>query len=225
MRKLIILGGGGFAREVYSYFVAMAADSKEPVVFKGYLDVGPDGTNPFPSGEFLGHERDHRTQQDEYFVLGMADNERRATILSDYQEMLARGINIVHPSASVDPSAELGQGNVIGPFCHIGANVKLGAHNVLNYGCSVGHDSNIGDNNVFASDVQVAGYVKMGNNNFLGLSAGIIPRVEIGDYNKVQAGTLVTDAIVNRSFCYRRDVNKVAKIFGQTAAIGHADGN
>ena len=37
----------------------------------------------------------------------------------------------IHPSAIVDPGAELGEGVEIGPFCIVGPNVRLGEGVVL----------------------------------------------------------------------------------------------
>lgn len=45
----------------------------------------------------------------------------------------------VHPSAVIEPGAELGEGVVVGPFCHVGAGVRLGAGSEL-----VGHASVLG---------------------------------------------------------------------------------
>lgn len=38
-------------------------------------------------------------------------------------------MNFIHPTALVDPLAELGEGNTIGPYCLVGASARLGDNN------------------------------------------------------------------------------------------------
>jgi UDP-N-acetylglucosamine acyltransferase len=83
----------------------------------------------------------------------------------------------VHPSAVVEPGAELGDDVVIGPFCHVGARVELGA------GCCL------------ISHVVVLGPARFGRNNrvypFATLGAppqdrsfsGEPTRLDVGDDN------------------------------------------
>jgi UDP-3-O-[3-hydroxymyristoyl] glucosamine N-acyltransferase len=51
----------------------------------------------------------------------------------------------VHDTASIDPSAELGDNNWIGPFCWIGRNVRLGANTKVHSGTFVGERVVIGN--------------------------------------------------------------------------------
>lgn len=50
----------------------------------------------------------------------------------------------IHPSAIVEPGAELGQGVRIGPFCHVGAQVRLGDGVELKSHVVVAGDTEIG---------------------------------------------------------------------------------
>lgn len=57
--------------------------------------------------------------------------------------------NEIHPTAIVDPGAELGDGLVIGPYCVIGAGVKLGDGCRLHNHVTLAGPSEIGPNNEF----------------------------------------------------------------------------
>lgn len=46
--------------------------------------------------------------------------------------------NRIHPTAIVDPSAELGRDNYIGPYCIVGPNVRIGDNNTFTAHVSVG---------------------------------------------------------------------------------------
>lgn len=54
-------------------------------------------------------------------------------------------LSAVHPSAIVDPTAQIGPGTGIGPHCVIEANVKIGRDCQLGPGVAVYHDCIIGD--------------------------------------------------------------------------------
>ena len=70
--------------------------------------------------------------------------------------------NYIHPTAIVDNTVTLGEGNYIGPFCYITGNTKIGNNNRFEGHCSIGTPAEhreyfynteghlyIGDNNVF----------------------------------------------------------------------------
>lgn len=46
--------------------------------------------------------------------------------------------NFIHPTATVDKSVELGEGNYIGPFCYITGGAKIGNNNRFEAYCSIG---------------------------------------------------------------------------------------
>ena len=56
---------------------------------------------------------------------------------------------MIHPSATVDPSARLGKGVSVGPWCVIGAEVevgedtRIGPHVVINGPTRIGRDNRI----------------------------------------------------------------------------------
>lgn len=108
----------------------------------------------------------------------------------------------IHPSAVVDPHAEIAEGVEIGPFCVIGPNVKIGKGTVLRNHVVVDGYTTIGERNEIFSGVclgtpsQIREYkkvkravLKIGNDNmfreFVTISPGMkddIPTV-IGDRN------------------------------------------
>lgn len=92
---------------------------------------------------------------------------------------------MIHPTAIIDPSAEIAEGVTIGPYSVIGANVSIGK------GC------------VLKSHVVIEGYTKIGENNtFFPFSAigqvtqdlkydGEPTALEIGDHNTFRENTTI----------------------------------
>jgi UDP-N-acetylglucosamine acyltransferase len=85
--------------------------------------------------------------------------------------------NEIHPTAIIDPGAELGDNLVIGPYCVINAGVKLGSGCHLHNNVTIDGPAEIGENNEFYSyasigqrtqDLKYDGeptYLKVGNSN------------------------------------------------------------
>jgi UDP-N-acetylglucosamine acyltransferase len=53
----------------------------------------------------------------------------------------------LHPTAIIEPGAEIGADCSIGPYCHLGANVRLGASNVLHSHVVVSGRTTLGEGN------------------------------------------------------------------------------
>ncbi len=63
----------------------------------------------------------------------------------------------VHPSAVVEPGAELGDGVVIGAFCYVSADVQVGAGTTLGPHCTVHGPTRLGRDNVFHGHAVIGG--------------------------------------------------------------------
>lgn len=69
----------------------------------------------------------------------------------------------IHPTAVVDPTAQIGQNAAIGPYVVIGPNAKIGDRTKIMAHCYVGCDVEIGSDSLLYPGCLVADYVKLGN--------------------------------------------------------------
>ncbi|MDE0589534.1 UDP-3-O-(3-hydroxymyristoyl)glucosamine N-acyltransferase [Halocynthiibacter sp. C4] len=72
-------------------------------------------------------------------------------------------IQNIHPTAVIDPSAEVGIGAAIGPFVVIGQGVCIGQNARIAAHCSIAEGARIGDNALLHSGVRIGARVKIGN--------------------------------------------------------------
>jgi UDP-N-acetylglucosamine acyltransferase len=86
----------------------------------------------------------------------------------------------IHPTASVDPSARLGEGVSVGAFSLIGADVEIGAGTVIGPHCSVLGPTRIGRDN------RILGHAAIGGEPQDKKFAGEQTRLEIGDRNTIR---------------------------------------
>jgi len=69
----------------------------------------------------------------------------------------------IHPTAVIDPSAEIGEGAAIGPFCVIGARVRIGRNARLQGQVTVAEDARIGDDALIHAGARIGSRVVIGD--------------------------------------------------------------
>ncbi len=80
--------------------------------------------------------------------------------------MLDRGQGViagVHPSAVIDPTAELGANVSVGPLAVVGARARIGAGSVIGSHCVIGMDATIGENAVLREMVSIGARSRIGD--------------------------------------------------------------
>jgi sugar O-acyltransferase (sialic acid O-acetyltransferase NeuD family) len=98
---------------------------------------------------------------------------------------------VVHPSAIVDPTCEIGEGSAVLSGCILDVHVKIGKNVLLNTGVMVAHDSSIGDHSFLAPRCNIAGFVQVGTKNFIGIGANVIDNISTVALAFVGGGALV----------------------------------
>ncbi len=73
----------------------------------------------------------------------------------------------IHPSAVIDPDAQIGEGAAIGPFVSIGAGVRIGPRARIGAGASIGHGTRIGADVLIGPRVAILHNVAIGERAIL----------------------------------------------------------
>lgn len=92
----------------------------------------------------------------------------------------------VHPSAVVDPTAELGADVSIGPLCSVGAGARLGDGVILHAGVSIGAEATVGARTVLFSNAVLYSRVSVGCDCIL--HAGCVVGSDGFGFKPTQAG-------------------------------------
>lgn len=88
--------------------------------------------------------------------------------------------NLIHPSASIEPSALLGEGNIVLAGASIGSEAQIGDDCIINTGAIVSHDCVIGNHVKLSPGCILAGNVHIGENSLIGMGVTIYIGVKIG---------------------------------------------
>lgn len=102
---------------------------------------------------------------------------------------------IIHPTASVSRTAEIGYGSIIFQNVTITSSVKIGNFVLVLPNTVVSHDDVIGDYTCVAGGVCISGNVEIGQSCYLGTNCSIKPNVRIGDYCLLGMGSVVLNNV------------------------------
>lgn len=196
MNQFVIVGAGGFGREVLQYLKDI--HGHDPV--RGFLDDSATAVEPASLGQrVLGTVSEYRPQQHDRLVLAVGNPVLRLRLARSLTERGARFASVIHPQAYVASSAELGTGCIIAPFATVGANAILAEHVVLTFYASVAHDAQVGTAAALSPHSVANGGARLGVASFLGTAAIVNPARQVGDFAKVAAGSVVYRDVPARS--------------------------
>jgi UDP-perosamine 4-acetyltransferase len=104
-------------------------------------------------------------------------------------------VSVVHPSAVVSPSAEVGAGATILARAVVGTDVRLGEDVIVNTGAIVDHDCRVGDHVHVATGALLASGVEVGDGAHVGVGVSVRQGIRIGADSIVGAGAAVVDDV------------------------------
>ena len=87
---------------------------------------------------------------------------------------------LIHPSAEIAPSAQLGEGTLVFENAVIGSDAVIGDDCIINTGAIVSHDCKIGNHTRISPGAILAGNVSVGENSLIGMGVTIYLGVRIG---------------------------------------------
>ena len=196
MENIVIIGAGGFGREV-KVLIDAINQVKDTYQFLGYYDDGIEkGTiiNNFP---VLGNINDlNQISEKTAVVLGIGDPTIKQKIVSGIQNEYVYYPTLIHPSVILSNDfVTIGNGSVICAGTIITCNISIGTFVTLNLLCTVGHDSIIGDFSSFMPSVNISGEVIIKKKVYVGTGAKIINQLTIGESTIVGAGAVVSKTL------------------------------
>lgn len=160
----------------------------------GFMDNDPKkkGTSFLGYPVFGGFEvLDELVRDDVYFVNLVTGSTRVRYETSRF--MAQRGCrfaNFIHPRIDLTMT-KIGIGNYLQEAVILQAGVCIGNNSSIHIGALVGHESTIGHSVFIAHASSISGCVVIEDGVFIGTNATILPRVRIGKWATIGAGSVV----------------------------------
>lgn len=113
-----------------------------------------------------------------------------------------RFASIIHKTAWVADTAQVGDGCVIYPRAVVDKGVVVGPNCIINLACVISHDCKIGGHSYLSPSTTLGGYVELGEECFVGIGASIFDGVIVGSPITIGGGSVVTKNLSDRGIYY-----------------------
>jgi sugar O-acyltransferase (sialic acid O-acetyltransferase NeuD family) len=200
-KPIVIVGAGGFGREVIDVIDAINAEADAPIwEVVGVVDDAPSEVNlkrlkrrgtPFLGGTGEPLVWPNRV----HYVVGIGSTRVRRTIADRYDEAHLRAATLVHPSVTQGFDVRIGEGTVICAGVRLTTNIDLGRHVHLNLNVTVGHDTTVRDFVSVNPLASISGDCLLEEGALIGVSGVVLNGLTVGN-----------GATVGGSACVVRDV-------------------
>jgi sugar O-acyltransferase (sialic acid O-acetyltransferase NeuD family) len=207
MYNLIIVGAGGFAREVYHW--ARDTFSNNSYTIKGFLSYNNKDLEGYKiEAGIIGNDEVYKIKENDRFIIAIGDIDIKKRAINKLESRGAKFISLIHPTSTIVSTAKIGKGVVICPYCLVSDDVELDDFVLLNTYSSCGHDVKVGKYSILSPYVALNGFVKAENEVFIGTHATVIANKKVGFKSKVSANSVVM-----------RDVPARCMVFGVPGKI------
>ena len=200
-RDLVVIGAGGFGRETVEAVRALNAHGAGWRLL-GYLDDDPALAGTLVDGlPVLGGLRELKGLPDAFVVVctGRPDNySSRRRIVQALDLPAHRYATIIHPTAAVSTTSQVGPGSVLLAHTALTAAVSVGSHVAVMPQVTVTHDDVIADYATLASGVCLGGGARIGLGAYIGAGALVREGRSVGAWALVGMGAVVTRDIPAR---------------------------
>lgn len=197
MKRLAIIGAGGFAREV-AWLIgdinAVAPTFDLVCHLVSDLDQAKD---PFTSGMVM-HDffwLDENRDAIDGLVMGIGTPSTKSRLAAELMNRFPEKTwpNLIHPSVKFDAgSTKFGVGVVICAGCIATVNTVFEDFAMVNLMCTIGHEASIGAFSVLNPTVNISGGVTLGREVLVGTGAQVLQNLNIGQKAVIGAGSVAT---------------------------------
>lgn len=192
MKKIVILGAGGFGREV-QWLLERINRKEMSWDILGYIDDGIDkgmkinGYNVLGGTDFL-----ESFNEPICVACAIGSSETRKKIIKKISKFkMVQFPNLIDPGVEMSNFIELGKGNIICAGTILTVNIKLKDFCIVNLDCTIGHDDILDSFVTIYPSVNVSGNVSIGSCSELGTGSQIIQGIKLSDKTIVGAGSVV----------------------------------
>lgn len=190
MQKIILIGDNGHSKVIEDCIhsngdvvIAKLDDQYSERVMEGTLVKGPIAILP------------ELFEVDLKIFIAIEQNQARKKIVDLLGLPSQIYATVIHKSAIISPTAEIGFGTVVMPGTVVNADSKIGEHAIINSNSTIEYNCLIEDFVHVSSAAVATGNVQLAEGSHLGASATVIAGQSIGAWAIIGAGSVVVSDI------------------------------
>lgn len=196
MEKIIIVGAGGFGREVKMLIDQINHNHKKYELI-GFVDDSLKKGTIINGIEVIGSTEElNLINFHVNLVIAIGNPLVKKKIIESINSDFFDFPTLIHPSVFIgNDNVYIGKGCIICAGCLITVNIEIQDFIILNLMCTVGHDTKIGSYSSFMPSVNISGDVEINDCVYVGTGAKIINQLTIGESAIIGAGAVVIKSI------------------------------
>lgn len=190
MKDIVIVGAGGFGREV-AWLVEEINKVKHEWNILGFVDDKKEILTKEISGYQVLGDIEWLLSQELYVVIAIGDSKIKKEVANKLKGSKNKFPVLIHPSVIYSSKINFGEGSIICAGTILTVDIEIGKHVIINLDCTIGHDVSIGNYTTILPSVNVSGYVETKECVSIGTNSAIIQGMIIGENTIVGAGAIV----------------------------------
>lgn len=193
MKDLVLIGAGGFGREV-AWLVENINRVQKEWNLIGFIDIDSAIKGEILNGlPVLGGLEWLETRERSIYVSCTIGNPKiRGKVISEASEFTnVRFATLIDPSVMISEWVEVGKGSIICAGSILTVNITIGEHVIVNLDCTIGHDAIINDYCTLYPSVNLSGNTILKSYVELGTGCQVIQGINIETRTIVGAGAVV----------------------------------
>jgi sugar O-acyltransferase (sialic acid O-acetyltransferase NeuD family) len=194
MKKLVIIGAGGFGKQT-SEIIKRLKSHGEEIQLIGFLDSNKDlhneKINAIPVLGDIDWINSVKSRESYYFVCSIAEPITRKRVVKKAIELGYIPYSLTDPSVIQGFDVEIGKGSIICPGVILTSNIHIGSYVIINRLCSIGHDVNISEFCTINPLSAIGGHVNISKNVLIGAHSSVLQNLSIGKNSVIGAGASI----------------------------------
>ncbi len=190
MKDIVIIGAGGFGREVAWLIEDINKLSQEWNIL-GFVDDDETLLGKNVNKYKVIGNLEWLKKQELYVVCAIGNPIVKKNVLENLRESKNIYPILIHPSVICSDSVQIDEGAIICAGNIITVDIKIGKHVIINLDCTIGHDAVLGDYTTILPSSNISGNVITEECVSIGTGSAIIQGVTIGKNSIVGAGAVV----------------------------------
>lgn len=190
MKDIVIIGAGGFGKEV-AWLIEQVNKKSPTWNLLGFVDDGiKTGTliNGYPILGVIKYLEDRTVN----LVCSISDSRSRHEIVSGLEKSKNTFVTLIHPDIDLSSTVSIGEGSIICEGVKFTVNIDIGNQVIIYHNSVICHDSKVGDFTSILPSVNISGNVSLEGFNLIGTGSQIIQNLKIGKHSIIGAGAVVT---------------------------------
>jgi len=201
MEKILIIGAGGFGREVlWTINDCNKIEKKYSVL--GFIDEDKslhgqtiDGFPVLGGLDWI----DSNYEKPMSCIIAIGNSLIKKKIEKQLEKVNPSYAKIIHPTVISSQLVTIGDGTIIQAGTILTVNLKIGKHVHINMDCTVAHDSIIEDYVTISPGVHINGKTIIGDSAFIGTGVIMKQEIKVGPESVIGAGAVLLENVPKKS--------------------------